>query len=150
MLPAQYVAVIHWQCFLVLFSCSVVLLVFSCSAISLFPSDLKLANATPVYKKNSKNSKDKYRPVSTLSNISKIYGRCISDEIQLFFDSLLSKYQFGFRKGYNTKNCLISVIEKRKKSDDNGSVFGALLTDLTKTCSFQLLSQMEIVLTKFL
>ena len=123
-----------------LFCCSVVLLVFSCSAIPLFPSDLKLANATPVYKKNSKNSKDKYRPVSTLSNISKIFERCISDEIQLFFDSLLSKYQLGFCKGYNTQSYSISVIEKREKSDENGGVFGVLLTDLTKTCSFQLLS----------
>ena len=55
-----------------------------CISKSIFPSDLKLADVTPVYKKKSKNSKDNYRPVSILSNISKIYKRCIYDQIQLY------------------------------------------------------------------
>ena len=103
-----------------------------CISKSIFPSDLKLADVTPVYKKKSKNSKDNYRPVSILSNISKIYERCIYDQIQLFFDSVLSKYQCGFRRGYNAQHCLVSLIEKWKKSVDNGGAFGALLTDLSK------------------
>ena len=90
-------------------------------------SDLKL-----VYKKKSKNSKDNYRPVSILVNISKIYERCIYDQIQLFFASLLSKYQCGCRRGYNTLQCLITLIEKWKKSVDNCGTFGALLTDISK------------------
>ena len=91
-----------------------------------------VADVTPVYKKKSKNSKDNYRPVSILSNISNIYERCIYDQIQLFFDSLLSKHQCGFRRGYNAQHCLITLIEKWKKSVDNGGAFGALLTDLSK------------------
>ena len=67
-----------------------------CISKSIFPSDLKLADVTPFYKKKSKNSKDNFRPVSILPNIFKIYERCIYDQIQLFFDSLLSKYQCGF------------------------------------------------------
>ena len=86
----------------------------------------------PVYKKKSKNSKGNHRPVSILSNIFKIYKRCIHDQIQLFFVSLLSKYQYGFRRGYNAQHCLISLIDKWKKSVDNGGAFGALLTDLSK------------------
>ena len=103
-----------------------------CISKLIFPSDLKLADVTPVYKKKSKNSKDNYRPVSILSNISKIYERCIYDQIQLFFDSLLSKYQCGFRRGCNTQYCLITLIEKWKKSVDNDGAFGALLTDQSK------------------
>ena len=95
------------------------------------PSSI-IGDVTPVYKKKSKNSKDNDRPVSILSNISKIYERCIYDQIQLFFDSLLSKYQCGFRRGYNAQHCLITIIEKWKKSVDNGGAFGALLTDLSK------------------
>ena len=102
---------------------------------SIFPSDLKFADVTPVYKKKSKNSKDNYRPVSILSNISNIYERCIYDQIQLFFDSLLSKYQYGFRRGYNA-HCLITLIKKCKKSVDNSGAFGALLTDLSKAFDF--------------
>ena len=88
----------------------------------MFPPDLKLADVTPVYKNKSKNSKDNYRPVSILSNISKIYERCLYDQIQVFFDSILSKYQCRFRRGYNAQ----------KKSVDNGRAFGALFTDLSK------------------
>ena len=89
-----------------------------CISKSIFPSDLKLADVTPVYKKKSKNSKDNYRPVSILSNISKIYERCIYDQIQLFFDSLLYKYQCRFRRGYNAQHYLITLTEKWKKSVD--------------------------------
>ena len=103
-----------------------------CISKSIFPSDLKLADETPVYKMKSKNTKDNYRPVNILSNISKIYERCIYDQIQLFFDSLLSKYQSGFRRGYNTQHCLVTLTEKWKKSVDNGGACGALLTDLSK------------------
>ena len=102
-----------------------------CISKLIFPSDLKLADVTPVYKKKSKNSKDNYRSVSILSNISKIYERCIYDQIQLFFSSF-SKYLCGFRRGYNAQHCLITLIEKWKKSVENGGAFGALLTDLSK------------------
>ena len=50
-----------------------------CISQSMFPPDLKLADVTPVYKNKSKNSKDNYRPVIILSNISKIYERCLYD-----------------------------------------------------------------------
>ena len=98
----------------------------------LFPHDLKLADVTPAYKKKSRSSKDNYRPVSIFSNISKIYERCIYDQIQNYFDQILSKYQCRFRKVYNAKHCLITLIEKWKKSVGNGRAFGALLTDLSK------------------
>ena len=67
----------------------------------MFPPDLKLTDVTPVYKKKSENLKDKYRPVSILYNISKIYERCLYDPIEVFFGSILSKYQCGLRRGYN-------------------------------------------------
>ena len=44
----------------------------------------------------------------------------------------MSKYQCGFPRGYKAHRCLISLIEKWKKSVDNGGAFGALLTDLSK------------------
>ena len=69
----------------------------------LFPHFLKLVDVGPVYKRKSKTSKDNYRPVSILSNISKVYDGCINDQIQTCFDKILSKYQCGFRKGFNHK-----------------------------------------------
>ena len=51
-------------------------------------------------------------------------------------DKFLSKYQCGFRKGYNAQHCLLAMIEKWKKAVDNGNVFGVLLTDLSKAFDF--------------
>ena len=98
----------------------------------LFPLDLKLADVAPACKNKSKSSKDSYRPVSILSNISKLYESCIYDQIHSYLEKILSSKQCGFRKGYNAQHCLIALIEKWKKSVDNCGAFGALLTDLSK------------------
>ena len=73
---------------------------------SIFPSDLKVADVTPAFKKKSNTSKDNYRPISILPNISKIYERCLYNQMQTYFDNILSKYQCGFRKGFNAQHCL--------------------------------------------
>ena len=54
-------------------------------------------------------------------------------QISEYFESFLSKYQCGFRKGYSAQHCLLSMLEKWKSAIDNRNVFGALLTDLSKT-----------------
>ena len=48
------------------------------------------------------------------------------------FDNILSEYQCGFRKGFNEQHCLVSMVEKEKKSLGNGGSFGALMTHLFK------------------
>ena len=45
----------------------------NCVSYSIFPNPLKNKIITPVHKKGGKTSKDKYRPVSVLLSISKIY-----------------------------------------------------------------------------
>ena len=49
-----------------------------------------------------------------------------------FFQNLFSKYQCGFRKSFSTQHCLLAMLEKWKRFIDNGKMFGALLTDLSK------------------
>ena len=82
--------------------------------VCIFPTSLKLANITPVYKKGSKNSKENCRPVSILTNISKIYERCLFKPIFNYFENVFSKFQRGFRQGLSAQDCLISTIEKWK------------------------------------
>ena len=53
--------------------------------VCIFPTSLKLANITPVYKKGSKNSKENYRPVSILPNISEIYEGCLFKPISIIW-----------------------------------------------------------------
>ena len=61
-------------------------------------------------------------------NVSKIYERIIYNQITLF-----SKFQCGFRKGFNAQHCLLLMIEKWLKVLDNGGETGAVLRDLFKT-----------------
>ena len=68
-----------------------------------FSSVLKQANITPVFKKGDRYSKDNYRPVSILPNVSKIFERCIFRQINEYMDVFLSKHRCGFRKGYSTQ-----------------------------------------------
>ena len=64
--------------------------------------------------------------------MSKVYERCLYDQMSEFFDNIFSKYQCGFRKSYSAQYCLLVMIEKWKEVVDNGGAFGALLTDLSK------------------
>ena len=66
-------------------------------------------------------------------------------QISKFIESLLSKYQCGFRKRYSTEYCLLAMLEKWKSSVDKRSSFGALLTDLSK--AFYCLSH-ELLIAK--
>ena len=75
-----------------------------------FPDELKQADIKPIYKKESRNEKENYRPVSILPNLSKVFERCMYDQLQGHFDKVLSKYQCGFRKGSGTQHCLLAMI----------------------------------------
>ena len=97
-----------------------------------FPSRFKLADITPIYKKGTKTSKDNYRPISILPNISKIFEKPIFKQVSMFFDKILSNFQCGFRKGYSTQHCLLAMLQKWKWCQDQGKSIGALLTDLSK------------------
>ena len=98
-----------------------------------FPNDLKHADIVPIYKKNNKCKKENYRPVSVLSNVSKIYGKLMYNQLYEYFDNILFPSQCGFQKGYSAQHCLLVMIEKLKEAIDRGNELGALITDLSKT-----------------
>ena len=97
-----------------------------------FPNCLKLANIIPVFRKGARTSKNNHRPVSILPVFSKIFERLLSRQLLEFFDDILSKFLFGFRKGYGTQHCLLLMLEIWKEVTDINKVLGALLTDLSK------------------
>ena len=98
---------------------------------STFPEILKHADITPLYK-SKKDIKGNYRPVSILPNLSKIFEKCMFEQMSQFFENIFSKYQCGFWKGFSTQQCLLAMLEKWKICVDNSKMFGALLTDLSK------------------
>ena len=90
---------------------------------------MKYANVKPIHKKDDKT---KYRSISILPNLSKAYERSTCNQISPYFDSVFSKFQCGFRKGFNGQHCLLTIVEKWCKTLDEGGETGAVLTDLSK------------------
>ena len=78
--------------------------------LSRFPHSMKSANITPVFKKNDRTDKTNYRPISIFPNLSKIFERCIYKQLSAYFDAVLSKQQYGFRKGFNAQHGLLKLL----------------------------------------
>ena len=97
-----------------------------------YPANLKLADVTPIHKKDETTLMKNYRPVSLIPIVSKLFERDMYDQILLYIDKYLSQYLFGYRKGYSTEQCLTAMTEVWKKSLDNKGKAGAILTDLSK------------------
>ena len=91
-----------------------------------FPSQLKEADIISAHKRRSKLSKENYRTISILPNISKVYERCLYDQFSAYFDNIFSNLQCGFRKGYSAQRCLLAMIEKSKNKLGQRGIFGAL------------------------
>ena len=58
-----------------------------------FPSCMKLASVTRVYKKGSRSDQGNSRLLSMLSSLSKVFERYLYEQMSKYFDKLLSKYQ---------------------------------------------------------
>ena len=97
-----------------------------------FPSALKLANITPVYKNKSKSKNDHYRSISVLPGSSKIYERFFFKQISEYFVQSLSKYQGEFRKVFSAQHSLLSMLEKWKSAVIAKKYVVFLHTDLSK------------------
>ena len=97
-----------------------------------YPDSLKLADVSPIHKKEEKTLRTNYRPVSLIPTISKLFERNMYEEIIVFIENVLSPYLFGFRKGHSTEHCLLVMMETWKKVLDKKGYAGAILTDLSK------------------
>ena len=97
-----------------------------------YPASLKLADVTPIHKKDETTLMENYRPVSLIPIVSKLFERDMYNQILSYIDKFLSPYLFGYRKEHSTEQCLTVMLETWKKAIDTKSKAGAILTDLSK------------------
>ena len=97
-----------------------------------FPDELKLANVTPICKKDDPNKSKNYRPESALPVVSKVFEKIMHNQISQYINSFLAPYLCGYRKGFSTQQTLSSLIEKWKIVLDSKGYGGAVLMDLSK------------------
>ena len=113
-----------------------------------FPEKLKLARITPVFKKGSRFDIDNYRPISVLSNFSKLFEKAMYHRLYSYLEELKILYplQFGFREKCSTTHALISITESLRQSIDSNEFCCGIFIDLKK--AFDTVNH-AILLTKF-
>ena len=98
-----------------------------CFSESFFPDDVKRAEVIPIFKKDrkkdSKNLKENYRPVSILSNICKIYGTCLYNELPIYFEDNFFRLSFRLLQRYYC-SAMITLIQTWKNTLITKSLLG--------------------------
>jgi hypothetical protein len=98
------------------------------------PSQWKESSIVPIFKKGSRYASLNYRPISLTSVACKALERDVADQLYDYFDQngLLSKDQFGFRRGYTVDDQLLLTYDKVTHWVDSGSVVDVVLFDFAK------------------
>ena len=75
------------------------------------PDPLKMADITPIHKKDETTLKDNYRPVSILPSISKHFQKDIYEQTSLYFENILSHFLCDFHKGFSAHYYLAAALK---------------------------------------
>ena len=78
-----------------------------------FPSALKIARITPIYKNKFRKIVQNYRPISILNTLSKILEKLMKTRAVQFIEdnNLLFHNQFGFRSGCSTTDAILRLTD---------------------------------------
>ena len=98
------------------------------------PVEWKEANIIPLFKKDSRNKSENYRPVSLTSVICKLLERLIKDHMVDFLvkHKLLNSSQHGFLKARSCLTHMLCFLEEITKWIDVGSPVDIIYLDFQK------------------
>ena len=94
-----------------------------------FPSSLKWADVTPIFKNGLRCQVDSYRPVSIISFLT--WKTFIWTNVFIFWSHNFN-VSMRFQKKYQSTTFLITKLKKWRLSKNRGGSFGALLIDLSR------------------
>ena len=100
----------------------------------IFIDDWKNARVCPVYKGNDRRDMGNYRPISILPIISKVFEKEVFQQLYHYLkvNSILSKFQSGFRPLHSTVSALIQMCDDWSDNMDKGRVTGVVFLDIRK------------------
>ena len=98
----------------------------------IFPSVKKKASVTPAFKKEDRQIKTNYRPISVLNVFSEIFERFLLYQMLPFIDNLMSSFMLAYRSRYSTKHALLRLIEQWRACLGQNKFVGGILMDLSK------------------
>ena len=99
-----------------------------------YPSEWKNANLIPIFKKGDRQLMKNYRPVSLLSQTSKIFERIIYNKIydHCKINNILTEKNSGFKKLDSTINQLIHFSHKIYQGLEDEEKIGIIFLDISK------------------
>ena len=80
----------------------------------IFPSEMKTAKVIPLFKSGDRSDFPNYRPISLLSQFSKVLEKLFNFRLEQFLISnkILSNCQYGFRSRMSTVHAALELIEE--------------------------------------
>lgn len=98
------------------------------------PSAWKSGIVKPIHKRGSRNLPDHYRPITLLSNVSKVLEKIVNRHLydHLISNKLLSSFQSGFRKGDSPSYQLFRLTHDLMSAIDDGKSAGGIFFDVRK------------------
>ena len=97
-----------------------------------FPSTWKIANMTPLHKKDDKQNRKNYRLISLLSIIGKCLLRCICNSLYNYFqeNNIISHLQSAYTSG-NLRTQLLDIYHRTLEAMDEGKEIRFLFMDIS-------------------
>lgn len=112
---------------------------------SVFPDRWKITKIVPVHKRGDRTSLCNYRPISVISNLSKIYEKILYSTLYNSTRSFISPNQHGFMCGRSTVTNLAIIAQYLGEVLDRRGRVDVIYTDLSK--AFDLIDH-ELLLNK--
>lgn len=105
----------------------------ACMFEGVFPEQLKIAKILPKHKKGSKTDPSKYRPISLLTILSKIFEKILKSRLVLHLNmnNILNARQFGYRRGVGTTDAIDKLLDDIVHKINNKEKVAALFLDLS-------------------
>ncbi|XP_065662580.1 uncharacterized protein LOC136085218 [Hydra vulgaris] len=100
----------------------------------IFPEAFKVAKVIPIHKMGSYLDYSNYRPISLLSNLSKLFEKAMFQRLEHFLEKhkFIYKHQYGFRNKHSTTHSLIEITEKIRQAIDNKHFACGVFIDIRK------------------
>ena len=104
----------------------------------IFLDDLKIVQATPLYKADDKSDLSNYRPISVLSCFLKILELMMDNRLYQYFIEIKILYpkQFGFQTVHSTEHAIVQLLDQILESFEyNKNTLGVFIDPYSRPFS---------------
>ena len=113
-------------------ACPVAKILNTSIAYSRYPSHWKMGQVTPLFKKDEELYKRNYRPVTVLPCLNNIFDRLLSEQMQDFYQGLLSDFISAYRRSHSCETALRKLTEGCCACRDRKELVAVVSMDLSK------------------